>query len=418
MKKIACILKGYPRLSETFIAQEIHALENAGVDIVIYSLRHPTDAEVHPIHKEIRAKVHYLPEYLSRHPIRVMSAFICALFDRRFYKVVGLFLKDLARDFSPNRVRRFGQALVLAKEIDPDREWLYVHFLHTPASVARYASHLTDMPWSCSAHAKDIWTSPQWEIKEKLSELQWLVTCTKSNADYLRGLINPTKSNPSERPGEKVCLLYHGLDLSRFPAPKRHSNANADDRNNVDKNNIVRLISVGRAVNKKGYDVLLKALSELPETLCWNFIHIGGGPLLERLKQQAAALEIEHKINWLGAKRFEQVLVQYQQADVFILASRIDSDGDRDGLPNVLMEAMSQALPCIGTNISGIPEIIEDQVNGILVPPEDTSALAQAIIRLIQSPELRIKLGKQGRQTVRNTFSLDANIGRLVERFK
>ena len=409
MKKIACILKGYPRLSETFIAQEIHALENAGVDIVIYSLRHPTDAEVHPIHKKIRAKVHYLPEYLYRHPIRVMSAFIGALFDRRFYQVVGLFLKDLARDFTPNRCRRFGQALVLAREIDPDREWLYVHFLHTPASVARYASHLTNMPWSCSAHAKDIWTLPQWEIKEKLSELQWLVTCTQSNADYLRALSNPKKGNP----GNKVCLLYHGLDLSRFPEPKRHSNANGDN-----KNNMVQLISVGRAVNKKGYDVLLNALSALPKTLCWNFTHVGGGPLLDQLKQQAAALEIEHKINWLGAKSFEQVLVQYQQSDIFILASRIDSDGDRDGLPNVLMEAMSQALPCIGTNISGIPEIIVDQVNGILVPAEDASALARAIIRLIQSPELRRTFGEQGYQTVRNNFSLEANIGRLVERFK
>ncbi|WP_423906462.1 glycosyltransferase family 4 protein [Candidatus Spongiihabitans sp.] len=409
MKKIACILKGYPRLSETFIAQEIHALENAGVDIVIYSLRHPTDAEVHPIHKKIRAKVHYLPEYLYRHPIRVMSAFIYALFDLRFYKVVCLFLKDLARDFSPNRGRRFGQALVLAREIDPDREWLYVHFLHTPASVARYASHLMDMPWSCSAHAKDIWTSPQWEIKEKLSELQWLVTCTKSNADYLRAV---SKSSG------KVSLLYHGLDLTRFPEPKLDGNANADSRNSDDKNNIVQLISVGRAVNKKGYDVLLKALSDLPKTLCWNFIHIGGGPLLERLKQQATALEIDHKINWLGAKSFEQVIVQYQQSDVFILASRIDADGDRDGLPNVLMEAMSQALPCIGTNISGIPEIIEDQINGILVPAEDANSLSRAIIRLIQSPELRRKFGEQGYQTVCNHFALEKNIGRLVERLK
>lgn len=414
MKNIACILKGYPRLSETFIAQEIHALEKAGVDIVIYSLRHPTDDDVHPIHKKIKAKIHYLPEYLYRHPIRVLRAFIGALFGRRFYKVAGLFVKDLVRDFSPNRVRRFGQALVLAREIDAGREWLYVHFLHTPASVARYASHLLDMPWSCSAHAKDIWTLPKWEIREKLAELQWLVTCTKSNTDYLRTLCNPS---------EKVSLLYHGLDLTRFPEPKLHSNANgtdknADDKNNGDKNNIVRIISVGRAVNKKGYDVLLKALGELPKELRWNFIHIGGGPLLDQLKQQAAALGIDDKINWLGARSFAQVLMQYQQADIFILASRIDSDGDRDGLPNVLMEAMSQAVPCIGTNISGIPEIIEHQVNGILVPAEDVSALARAISDLIQSPELRIKFGKQGYQTVRNNFALEANIGHLVEQLK
>ncbi len=409
MKKIACILKGYPRLSETFIAQEIHALENAGVDIVIYSLRRPVDAQTHPIHKKIRAKVHYLPEYLYQQPIRVISAFIAALFELRFYRLFALFVKDLARDLSANRVRRFGQALVLARELDAEREWLYAHFLHTPASVARYASHLTDIPWSCSAHAKDIWTLAHWEITEKLSALQWLVTCTQFNADYLRTLINPKQDNVKA----KVSLLYHGLDLTRFPEPRQHSHANG-----ADKDNVVQLVSVGRAVNKKGYDVLLNALSKLSQTLCWNFTHIGGGPLLDRLKQQALMLEIGHKITWLGAGSFERVVAQYRQSDVFILASRIDADGDRDGLPNVLMEAMSLALPCIGTRISGIPEIITDRVNGILVATEDTDLLAQALTDLIQSPKLRMQLGQQGRQTVCKHFTLEANIGQLVERFR
>ncbi len=417
MKKIACILKGYPRLSETFIAQEIYALENAGVDVIIYSLRQPVDVETHPIHKKIRAQVHYLPEYLYQHPLRLIKAFWVALFNVRFYRLLWLFIKDLLRDCTANRGRRFGQALVLAREIDANREWLYAHFLHTPASVARYASQLMDIPWSCSAHAKDIWTSPRWEISEKLSALRWLVTCTRFNVEHLRTLIDsPAGAKPDTKQDhdeEKVSLLYHGLDLTRFPPPRPHSNANG-----ADENNPLQLISVGRAVNKKGYDVLLDALARLPKTLCWNFTHIGGGALLERLQQQATTLGIGHRINWLGNKSFEQVVSQYRQADIFILASRIDSDGDRDGLPNVLMEAMSLALPCIGSNISGIPEIIEHQVNGILVPSEDVNALAEAITALIQSPELRLKLGKQGHQIVTNHFSLDANIGQLVERFK
>jgi hypothetical protein len=163
MKKIACIVKGYPRLSETFIAQEILALEQAGVDIIIYSLRHPTDKVTHPVHGKIGAKVHYLPEYLYQHPKRVFTALLRLLFVGRFYKLFFISLKDLIRDFTPNRGRRFGQALVLAREIAPDRDWLYVHFLHTPASVARYASILTGLPWSCSAHAKDVWTTAKWD---------------------------------------------------------------------------------------------------------------------------------------------------------------------------------------------------------------------------------------------------------------
>ncbi len=404
MKKIACIVKGYPRLSETFIAQEIHALEQAGVDIVIYSLRQPTDPSVHPIHEKIKARVHYLPEYLYLHPLRFIAALFKSLFKPAFYSLLPAFVKDLSRDFTSNRGRRFGQALVLASEIQADREWIYVHFLHTPASVACYTSKLVKLPWSCSAHAKDIWTSAQWELREKLADLSWLVTCTQSNVEYLKGL--------SSQP-EKVTLLYHGLDLSRFPEP-----VPAYWVNGKDSSQPATLISVGRAVNKKGYDILLNALSRLDKTLHWRFIHIGGGPLLDELKTQARALAINNRINWMGAQSFDSVIESYQAADLFVLASRIDSDGDRDGLPNVLMEAMSQGLPCIATRVSGIPEIISDRINGILVAPENPAALSAAIAELIESPGLRAELGNRGYQTLSGKFSLEKNIQLLVNRFK
>ena len=404
MKKIACIVKGYPRLSETFIAQEIHALEQAGVDIIIYSLRHPTDTSVHPVHNKIQAEVHYLPEYLYQHPARVTVSLFKALFNKNFYTVLPKFLKDLMRDLTPNRVRRFGQALVLANEIKADREWLYVHFLHTPASVARYASYLTKLPWSCSAHAKDIWTSQDWDSREKLAELEWLVTCTRSNTDYLKDL----STNP-----DKVSLLYHGLDLSRFPEPPAF---NQTDGSNAATP--VQIISVGRAVSKKGYDVLLNALAELPGNLHWNFTHIGGGPLLDELKTQASELKISHNIEWLGAQNFEEVIKHYQSSDMFVLASRIDKNGDRDGLPNVLMEAMTQKLACIASNISGIPELICDQENGILVEAENTQGLSTKIAELIKSPQLRKKFGENGYRTVTEHFSLEANIQSLIERFR
>lgn len=403
MKKIACIVKGYPRLSETFIAQEIHALEQAGIDIILYSLRQPTDPSVHPIHEKIRARVHYLPEYLYRHPIRVLLALCKALLNPSFYSLLPVFVKDIIRDFTPNRGRRFGQALVLANEIDDDREWIYVHFLHTPASVARYTSKLVKLPWSGSAHAKDIWTSPQWDLREKLADLRWLVTCTQANTDYLKSL--------TDQP-EKISLLYHGLDLSRFPAPVDKFNAQASDSADP-----VTLLSVGRAVNKKGYDILLRALAELDRSLQWRFVHIGGGPLLEKLKAQAATMNIEQNVTWMGAQNFATVIENYRSADIFVLASRIDGNGDRDGLPNVLMEAMSQALPCISTDISGIPEIVTNRKNGLLIEPENPQALSQAIAELIQSPRLRKELGVSGYHTVSEKFSLDTNIQQLICRF-
>lgn len=404
MKKIACIVKGYPRLSETFIAQEIYALEQAGIDIIIYSLRHPTDHTTHPIHENISAPVHYLPEYLYRHPLRFFNALFKSLFNPAFYRLVPAFMRDLGRDFTANRGRRFGQALVLANEIDAEREWIYVHFLHTPASVALYTSKLMKLPWSCSAHAKDIWTSAKWDLKEKLADLRWLVTCTQANADFLKGL--------TARP-EKITLLYHGLDLSRFPEP-----VEARAGNGRDPAQPITLFSVGRAVNKKGYDILLNALSRLDDSLFWRFIHIGDGPVLEKLKFQARSLTIDQRVCWMGAQSFEKVIENYQAADLFILASRIDKNGDRDGMPNVLMEAMLLGLPCIATSISGIPELISDRVNGILVTPENPEELVCAIEALIESPALRQQLGDSGRQTVVRKFSFENNIQMLIEKFE
>ncbi len=162
---VAFILKGYPRLSETFIAQEIRALERLGLDIAIFSLRHPTDTGVHPIHGEIVAPVHYLPEYLHREPLRVWRAWRAFRGKPGHGAALTTWLGDLRRDFTRNRVRRFGQALVLAHELPAGVDRLHAHFLHTPASVARYASLLTGLPWSASAHAKDVWTTPGWEVR-------------------------------------------------------------------------------------------------------------------------------------------------------------------------------------------------------------------------------------------------------------
>ncbi len=409
MKKIAVVVKGYPRLSETFIAQEFRALELAGIDLTIYSLRRPTDAKIHAINKQISARVVYLPEYLYQEPIRVFKGLGKALGTPPIWKLLGVFVRDFCRDFSVNRIRRLGQAMVLAREIDADTEWLYAHFLHTPASVTRYTSLLTQLPWSCSAHAKDIWTSPKWEIDEKLAEMQWLVTCTKANQSYLNSFSNAA---------DKVSLLYHGLDVDRFSAntlnPLNTLNTAVET---ADAEATLRLLSVGRAVHKKGFDDLLESLAQLPKTLDWRFTHIGGGPLLERLQTQAAELGVGKHITWLGACDAAQVLACYRSADLFVLFSKIDDSGDRDGLPNVLMEAMSQGLPCISTTISGIPELIEHNGNGVLVAEGDVAAMTQEITRLHESPQLRKKLSVAARATIVNHFNFSANIQHLIQRF-
>ncbi len=403
-RAVAYVLKGYPRLSETFIAQEIRALEQRGLDIRIVSLRHPTDRAVHPVNREIVAPLLYLPEYLYQEPRRVFAAWRALRRQPTYGPTFAAWLRDLRRDPTPNRIRRFGQALVLAHELARDVGWLHAHFLHTPASVARYAAMLRGLPWSVSAHAKDIWTTPAWEKREKLADCRWAVTCTAFNAEHL-GALAPR--------ADRVELVYHGLDLGRFPPEPRA----ASPVDGSDPAHPALVLSVGRAVAKKGFDVLLDALARLPAGLHWRLVHIGGGPLRKRLRRQAGRLGLADRIVWMGSQPQETVLAQYRRADLFVLPCRVDDAGDRDGLPNVLMEAQSQGLACLSTTVSAVPELIDDDRTGLLVPAEDVQALAGALARLIGDPALRARLGAAGQAALRERFSLDRWIAPLARRF-
>jgi len=401
--RVAFVLKGYPRLSEAFIAQEIAALERRGLDILIVSLRRPTDDRLHPVHREIRAAVHYLPEYLLREPLRVLRAWLAVRKLPSYGKAKTIWLRDLRRDPTPNRIRRFGQALVLAAELPADVSRLHAHFLHTPASVARYCAVLRALPWSGSAHAKDIWTTPEWEKREKLADCEWLVTCTRANRDHLAALA----------PAGRVELVYHGVDLARFP-PHRVVRGASDGS---DPRHPVVILSVARLVEKKGTDVLLDALARLPADLHWRLVHVGGGPLKEQMQRRARRLGIAERITWRGALAQDELLLEYRKADLFALACRIARDGDRDGLPNVLAEAQSQGLACVATRVSAIPELIRDASTGVLVNEADTVAFAAALEALIRDPARRRALGDAGQAHLAREFSLEANFERLAGKF-
>lgn len=401
-RRVAILVKGYPRLSETFIAQEILALEQLGLDLEIVSLRHPTDGRVHPLHEAIHSPVRYLPEYLYQEPWRVLRALGRALRRRSFWRLLRVWLRDLARDCTPNRGRRLGQAWVLAAELPDATDWLHVHYLHTPASVARYAAILRGLPYSISAHAKDVWTIPDWEKREKIADARWLVTCSRMNLNHLRALA----------PAADLELVYHGLEAQRFPAPHRQPGGAGRDPLGP-----VGIICVARAVEKKGLDTLIEALGRLPEHLHWRFEHIGGGPLAAGLKAQAEQLGIAGRIVWHGSGTQTEVVAALRRADIFCLAARVAGDGDRDGLPNVIMEAMSQELPVVATEAGAIAEIVVDGGTGRLVPSDQPAALAAALAGLIGDPALRQAMGQAGRRRILERFAFEAGIERLAARF-
>jgi glycosyltransferase involved in cell wall biosynthesis len=199
---------------------------------------------------------------------------------------------------------------------------------------------------------------------------------------------------------DRVHLSYHGIDLSRFPSSSLPPSA----RDGADPARPVMILSVGRAVDKKGFDVLLHALAALPDRLAWRFVHAGAGELLNSLRVLGTSLGLDSRIDWRGALSQNDILTLYREADLFVLASRIAGDGDRDGLPNVLLEAASQGLAIVSTRLPGITEFVRDDENGIIVEPGDRASLSSALERAIADPALRASLGRTAEAAVRSNF--------------
>ena len=402
---LAVVLKGWPRLSETFIAQELKALETRGLRFEIWSLRRPYDAKRHPIHAEVTARARYLPEYLHEEPIRVLAGLFRAMLRVGFLPALATWLGDLARDRSVNRIRRFGQACVLAAEAPRETRFLYAHFLHTPGSVTRYAAMMRGLDWGFSAHARDIWTIPNWEKREKLAAARFGFVCNEAGFRNLSALAG--------RP-DTVEKALHGLDLARFPPPAQPR----PPRDGQAKDDPVRIVSIGRLVEKKGYRDLLSALADLPETLNWRFIHLGGGPLFETLDAYARKAGVAGRIEWRGPATQAEVLAALREGDVFALAAKVAADGDRDGLPNVLLEAASQELAIVATRTGAIPEFLAHGRTGVMVPPARPQALTEALQRLIRDPQLRAKLGAAARERLARDFAMDPGVDRIAAKLR
>ena len=346
---VAFVLKGYPRLSETFIAQEIRELEHRGLDIRLYSMRLPTDPAVHPVHREIAAPVTYLPEYLHRSAAARTArlAHGAAAAGLRGWHARA-WLRDLRRDPTRNRLRRFGQAMVLAAELPAEIGWLHAHFLHTPASVARYAARLRKLPWSASAHAKDVWTTP--DVGE---------------AGEARRLPLAGHLHRGQRRSSGGARARAGAGRAALPRPRLHPlparrRPSGPRRDGSDPSDPAIVLSVGRAVEKKGYAVLLDALARLPPELAWRLVHIGGGPLLDELQRRGADRWLSPIASTGSAPGRSRTCCRPTGRPICSCSPAASpSDGDRDGLPNVLMEAQSQGLACISTTVSAIPELID-----------------------------------------------------------
>jgi len=301
-------------------------------------------------------------------------------------------------------LRHFLQAghLTALRLYDRPVAHIHAHFCHTPTSVALFASELTGLPFSFTAHAKDIYTSEPDQLARKIHKARFVVTCTGYNARYL------TELKRSAGAATPIHTIYHGIDLDFFSFTHRPAPSPP-----------YLILSVGRIVPKKGYDDLLKALQLLDNAgLDFQFVQIGTGEIESRIRTLVGELGLSHRVTMLGTLTHKEVIAWYRKAHCFALACKVAPNGDRDGIPNVLIEAMAVGLPVVATRVSAIPELVEAGVTGTLIEPEEPAAMARAITHVLLHPQAHANEVKRARARVEEEFDNRRCVMRLQRLFK
>ena len=391
-RPLGVLVKIFPKLSETFILEEILGLERQDIALRLYSLAQATDDVAHAEVRQVRAPLVRVPDTLRGHAgaFAARHARLLAHAPRRY---LGALAHAARRGASG--LRDFMRAGWLAAQLAEDGvDHLHAHFISSPSDVAELASRLVDVPFSISAHAKDIYLSPRDALRRKLRAARFTVTCTESNRETLAAIA----------PDAEVHRMYHGIDHERFHPGVRCKPAD-----------VPLILNVGRLREKKGLDTLVDACALLRDRgrdfLCEI---VGYGEERQALQNRIEARRLAERVHLAGKLARDEVLKRYARAAVYVQPSRVAADGDRDGIPNVLLEAMATGLPVAATNVSGIPELVVHGRNGLLVEPDDPAALADAIARLLDHPSLCADLGCRARRTVTEHFDNDRNLGLLT----
>ena len=406
--EIAYIMNGFPRLSETFITNEIHLLEQQGLKLRLYSVKREDEPKVHGVVGKIRAPLTHLPpasslsgstlpvwlwrnlpafwpahrKVLARHPALYLLTLLSALLMCWTYRSGPWKLRKVF-------VKEFLQAGFIAADLlKRDVAHLHGHFCHGVATIAWFVSRLSGLPFSFTAHAKDIYQAdlnPGDLLPRKLAAARFVVTCTEANARHL-------KARYPEAAG--VRTIYHGLDTDYFLP------------SSVDDDRLPVILSVGRFVAKKGFSYLIEACALLKvQGLDFVCLIVGEtGDAQSEMKELIERHGLQQDVRLMNAVTQEQLRTVYRNARLFALPCQVMEDGDRDGIPNVLAEAMASGVPVVATRISGIPELVTDEVSGLLVESRNAAALAHAMRRLLVDPELRRRISTAGRQRICECF--------------
>ncbi|MDE2582711.1 MAG: glycosyltransferase [Rhodospirillales bacterium] len=403
---VAYVMKRYPRLTETFILNEIRAMERLGARLHIFSLLAPEPPPHHPMAAEVTAPLHSPPQagWAKFTGLARAHAAALAAAPLRYLGAVGRAMVFSALSPTPMSVwKQFGRAGFVATTCRrAGIRHIHAHFANAPAAVARFASMMSGIPFSFTAHAKDLYLTPKRVIQRRAGAATFVATCTGYNAQYLRDLVGLEQA-------DKIHLVYHGIDLGLFTP--RSAPAAVPGRR---KDHVPLILTVGRLVPKKGHDDLIAALARLRDRgVAFRCRIVGAGPLQHELAAEITRHGLGETVTLEGPMTHARLIGLYREADLFALAPRIADDGDRDGIPNVIAEAMAIGVPVVSTDVSGIPELVRNDDTGLVVPPRDPEALAGALARLLANPSLAARFAARARARLEEEFDLWTTTRRL-----
>jgi len=413
---LGIIVSQFPETHETFIVRELTALRNAGIPLRIYSLKRCRDRIVHPEAKTLLGET----VYVTWHDPRVWVEAV-AEFCRRPGRVLGALGWTVRHHAWPpitliKALVVWVQALALSQRMSRDGvRHLHAHWATMPTTAAVVASHVGGAPFSFTAHAWDVFVRNP-SLPEKVRQAERVFTCTDYNRRYLAHWC------PAQR--DKIVLSYHGVNLEQFRNQGEAATAIGDGSFFQGEGSGKRepsplFLSVGRLVETKGYETLLDAYQQLrAKDVAFRAVIVGDGPLRRELERHIRMAGLDGSVTLTSTLPQNELRQLYANASAFVLPCTIARNDDRDGIPNVILEAMAMGLPVVSTSISGIPEAIQDRRNGLLVGPGRAEELSEAMEWLLQRPSFARVLGDHGRMWVETQFDERDHLQRLVRQFE
>ena len=393
---VGYILKQYPRLSETFILNEVLGHEQQGTEVSIFSLRHATEGRFHPAIGSVKGQVHYIPAADKAAFLAALQALPDLRLDR--LRDVLAFSERLPED---RRSRLLLQAIDIAHRCRAQGiDHLHAHFMTVAAHTAHVVHLLTGLPYTVTAHAKDVYrTTVDWDLAAVVARhAKAVITVCDANLRYLAHRLDGS--------GAQLVRIYNGLGPQDPPA-------------GTDARTAGLVLGVGRLVEKKGFDLLLDAAASLaPSMPELRVVLVGDGDQRVALGDRARHLGIDDRVTFVGPVGQDEVARWMRRAALLVAPCRVGTDGNQDALPTVLLEALGAGLPAIATPVAGIPEIITDGVEGLIVPRDNADGVASAIADLLHDDARRDAMASAGPAKLRQRFDRERTIAELASVFR